>query len=411
MADLLVELYDTRIGTIVGTWRNFDFIADPAAVDKFGIDATILSMSIPLAAIATRPRKDRRQNFFRELLPEGRMLARMAIEADLSERDVVGLLRRYGRDVAGALQIWDPDVPGEPKDPALEPLTDAEVASLLTDVYTNPLGNKPVGGKTSLAGVQDKIVLAHTADRWNRVIDGYPSTHILKPESHVHPTVIYDEEYGSRFARAVGLSEFRTEIREFDGVAALVIERYDRAPDAPACRIHQEDFSQVLGAGGDQKYQKFGGRVSAARIAGVLSAVGDRAAVAQLLRMTTLAVAVGNLDMHAKNISLLHHPDGSISLAPAYDVVPQVHQPNDGEMALAVDREYRHRAITRTHLIAEGKAWGLSDAADVVDGTLATALDLAATESPHPRAHPGVAADITRFATNLVAGRGAGEDG
>ncbi|MGY0503411.1 type II toxin-antitoxin system HipA family toxin [Nocardia sp. FBN12] len=190
-----------------------------------------------------------------------------------------------------------------------------------------------------------------------------------------------------------------------------MIERYDRAPDAPACRIHQEDFSQVLGAGGDQKYQKFGGKVSAARIAGVLSAVGDRAAVAQLLRMTTLAVAVGNLDMHAKNISLLHHPDGSISLAPAYDVVPQVHQPNDGEMALAVDREYRHRAITRTHLIAEGKVWGLSDAADVVDDTLATVLDLAATESPHPRAHPGVAADVTRFATNLVAGRGAGEDG
>ncbi|MGY0503410.1 HipA N-terminal domain-containing protein [Nocardia sp. FBN12] len=81
MADLVVELYGTRVGTIVGTWRNFDFIADAAAVDKFGIDATILSMSIPLAAIATRSRKDRRQNFFRELLPEGRMLARMASSA------------------------------------------------------------------------------------------------------------------------------------------------------------------------------------------------------------------------------------------------------------------------------------------------------------------------------------------
>ncbi|MFD3507459.1 HipA N-terminal domain-containing protein [Nocardia sp. NPDC058666] len=78
MADLLVELYDTHIGTLVGTWRNFDFIADSAAVEKFGIDSTILSMSTPLTAIATRPRKDRRQNFFRELLPEGRMLTRLA---------------------------------------------------------------------------------------------------------------------------------------------------------------------------------------------------------------------------------------------------------------------------------------------------------------------------------------------
>ena len=79
--------------------------------------------------------------------------------------------------------------------------------------------------------------------------------------------------------------------------------------------------------------------------------------------MATLAVAVGNLDMHAKNISLLHRPDGSMTLAPAYDTVPQVHQPNDGELALAVDHVYRHRAITRANLIAEGHSWGL-DAAE-----------------------------------------------
>src|SRR5437763_14856153 len=105
MADLVVDLYGTRIGTITGTWRDFDFIADPEAVGRFGIDSSILSVSIPLAVIATRNRRVRRQNFFRELLPEGRMLARMAGTVDLSERDVIGLLRRYGRDVAGALQI------------------------------------------------------------------------------------------------------------------------------------------------------------------------------------------------------------------------------------------------------------------------------------------------------------------
>ncbi|MFE3542468.1 type II toxin-antitoxin system HipA family toxin [Nocardia sp. NPDC059177] len=408
MADLVVELYDTRIGTVIGTWRNFDFIADQSAVAEFGIDSTILSAAIPLAAIATRPRKDRRQNFFRELLPEGRILTRMAAEADLLERDVVGLLRRYGRDIAGALQIWDPDRPGEPKSPALEPLTDQGVAHLLTDTHHHPLGNKPVSGKSSLAGVQDKIVLARTADGWNQVIDGYPSTHILKPESRDHPTVIYDEEYGSRFARALGLAEFRTEIQEFAAVPALVIERYDRTPDAG--RIHQEDFNQVLGAGGDQKYQKLGGRVSAARIAGVLSSIGDRAGMAQLLRMTTLAVAIGNLDMHAKNISLLHHRDGSMSLAPAYDVVPQAHQPIDGEMALAIDREYRHRAITRAHLLAEAREWGLDWAAEIVDETLAVVLEVASAERPDPRAYPGLVADITRFATNLVEGRGAGEE-
>lgn len=39
------------------------------------------------------------------------MLQRLAQEASVPEGDTIGLLRRYGRDVAGALQIWDPEVP------------------------------------------------------------------------------------------------------------------------------------------------------------------------------------------------------------------------------------------------------------------------------------------------------------
>lgn len=49
---------------------------------------------------------------------------------------------------------------------------------MLEHVQDNPLGNKPADGKTSLAGIQDKIVLAGTADGLNRVIDGWPSTSI-----------------------------------------------------------------------------------------------------------------------------------------------------------------------------------------------------------------------------------------
>ncbi len=196
MADLVVELYGTRAGTLRGTWRSFDFLPDPAAVVEFGIDSPILSAAIPLTVVGVRSRKERRQNFFRELLPEGRMLTRLAQQAGVAERDVIGLLRAYGRDVAGALQIWDSDVPGEPKQPALERLSGAGVASMLEHVQDNPLGNRPAGGKTSLAGVQDKIVLARADDCWNRVVDGWPSTHILKPESRDYPTSIYDEEFG-----------------------------------------------------------------------------------------------------------------------------------------------------------------------------------------------------------------------
>lgn len=408
MAELVVELYGTRIGELSGAWRTFDFVPDPAAVARFGIDSTILSVSIPLTAVAVRSRKARRQIFFRELIPEGRMLTRLAQQAGLIDQDVIGLLRAYGRDIAGALQIWDPDVPGEPKQPALEPLSSVGVASMLAHVQDNPLGNKPSGGKTSLAGVQDKIVLARAGDGWNRVIDGWPSTHILKPESQDFPTSIYDEEYGARFARAVGLTSFPTWIEEFEGVPALVIERYDRSPDAPQGRIHQEDFNQALGATGNQKYQKFGGKVSLARIAQVFTAVGDRGSLERLFKLVVISVAVGNLDLHAKNISLLHYPDGSMSLSPAYDVQPQAHQPNDGEVALAVGGEYRHAALTKDHLIAEGSAWGLTNAPDLAEETLTAVLQVATIQSPHKHSHTELSQDIMGFAANLLAGRAVG---
>ena len=411
MADLVVELYGTRAGVLSGPWRTFDFVPDPAAAVRFGIDSTVLSVAIPLTVVAVRSRKDRRQNFFRELLPEGRMLARLAQQARLAEQDVIGLLRAYGRDVAGALQIWDPDVPGEPKQPALEPLSSAGVAALLEHVQDNPLGNKPAGGKTSLAGVQDKIVLGRTEGGWNRVVDGWPSTHILKPESRDYPTSIYDEEFGSRFARAVGLTSFPTWIEEFTGIPAVVIERYDRSPDAPQGRIHQEDFNQVLGAAGNQKYQKYGGKVSLERIARVFSAIGDRDSLERLFALVVVSVSVGNLDLHAKNLSLLHLPDGAMTLSPAYDVVPQAHQPNDGEVALAVGGEHRHAAITLNHLVAEGRSWGLARAADLAEETLTTVLQLANAEDPHKRAHPGLARDISRFASNLLTGHPIGASG
>jgi serine/threonine-protein kinase HipA len=411
MASLVVELYGTRAGTLAGPWRTFDFLPDAAAVTRFGIDSPVLSAAIPLTAVAVRSRKERRQNFFRELLPEGRMLTRLAQRAGLAEQDVTGMLRAYGRDVAGALQIWDPDVPGEPKQPALEPLSAAGVAEMLGHVQDNPLGNKPAGGKTSLAGVQDKIVLARSGEGWNRVIDGWPSTHILKPESRDYPTSIYDEEYGARFARAAGLTSFPTRIDDFTGVPAVVIERYDRSPDAPQGRIHQEDFNQVLGAAGNQKYQKYGGKVSLKRIARVFSAVGDRDSLDRLFKLVVVSVAVGNLDLHAKNISLLHLPDGSMTLSPAYDMVPQAHQPNDGEVALAVSDEYRHAALTLNHLVAEGQAWGLADSAERAEDTLATVLQVANAEAPDGRAYAGLARDISRFAGNLLAGRAIGVSG
>lgn len=99
MADLVVELHGTRLGVLTGTWRTSGFPPDAAAVARFGLNSPVLPVAIPLALAVTRSRKARRQNFFRELLPEGRMLARLAQQAYLIDQDVTGLPRAYGRDV------------------------------------------------------------------------------------------------------------------------------------------------------------------------------------------------------------------------------------------------------------------------------------------------------------------------
>ncbi|GAA1766883.1 type II toxin-antitoxin system HipA family toxin [Agromyces humatus] len=255
MADrkLIVELHGRQIGHLVGTGSEFDFRADEDAIREYGLGSTAMSLAVPLVPRPPRTQKRIRANFFAELLPEGMARDRLAAEAGVRRDDILGMLATYGRDIAGALQVWDPDLPDEPCTPATESLEDADVRRMLEDVRVAPLGNKPRRGKTSLNGVQSKIVLVRTGHRWARAIDGYPSTHIIKPVVPEYPTTIFDEEYGSRFARELGLADFDTHLGQFADAAALVIERYDRSPATPDGRVHQEDFSQILGlsAGND----------------------------------------------------------------------------------------------------------------------------------------------------------------
>jgi serine/threonine-protein kinase HipA len=409
MADLRVELYGVLVGHLVGTDRRvFDFLTHPTAIETFGLGSTILSESVPFDLVANRGRTARRRNFFAELLPEGAALENLAAEIRVGPDDIIPLLARFGRDVAGAVQIYDPEVPGEPRTPVLAPVDAVAVGRMLTNTQAAPLGNRPRSGRTSLAGVQDKIVLARADSTWFQVLEGYPSTHIVKPPSSRYPTIIFDEEYGFRAAKAAGLTSLSAWIEDFDSVPGLVIERYDRSADAPDRRIHQEDMNQVLGAAKNQKYQEYGGKVSLKRVAEALGRNGDRASVQQLLRLVTVSQALGNLDMHGKNISMLHLPDGSTRLTPAYDVVPQTHLDSDGKMALAINRKYLHAAITREDLIAEGKSWNVRSPEAAVTSALEAVEAFVRAESPVPNAFAGLQDDIARFTRNLLEGRPAG---
>lgn len=402
---LAVELQGVLIGTIDGDARTFDFVPSDAALERFGVNSTALSIAIPFVAAPQRHHAARRRNWFAELLPEGDQYDYMINQGGIRRGDTPAFLARYGRDVAGALQIWDVDDATEPRTPALEPVDDTGIRDLLRDPIGSPLGNATELGRTSLGGVQPKILLARTGDGWAQAVGGHPTTHILKPRlDGDRATTIFDEEYGSRLARAMGLASFETWIDDFAGLSAIVIERYDRNDGG---RIHQEDFNQALGAGGNQKYQELGGVVSLRRIADAVQRHAPGSDLRLLARMTVLAAGIGNLDLHAKNLSLLHHHDGEVRLAPAYDIVPQAQR--GGRLALAVNGEYRHAAVTRADLEQEISSWGVRRATRIVGDALDDLTEAVRAEVPLDHARTDLHEQIERFVVNLQAGDALGE--
>ena len=166
----------------------------------------------------------------------------------------------------------------------------------------------------------------------------------------------------------------------------------------------------------NEKYQEMGGVVSLRRIADALYRHATRRDLERLGRMVTLAVAIGNTDMHAKNLGLLHLDDG-VRLAPAYDFVPQAHLTIDGRMALAVNGRYRLAELTREDLAAELGGWGLRAPADLVDETLEEAAVAIGRETPVAGAFTGlqeslaVATDRLRSARSPAARRSKSQAG
>ena len=123
------------------------------------------------------------------------------------------------------------------------------------------------------------------------------------------------------------------------------------------------------------------------------------------------AVAIGNLDIHAKNFSILHLPDESISLAPAYDQVALRHNSKDGRMALSLGGEYIHANISMKNIVSELVSWqcrSFSDKNEVNDFAircLKSYKDAMDSIIPNKKAYKGLKNDINSFISNLIDGK------
>lgn len=292
------------------------------------------SVNTPLS-LSLMPDREHDSNaaaaFLDNLLPDNKVVReRWASERATGGSDSMSLLAYYGEDVAGALSLSpNEDLVEREADVLAEATEDdiaARIAALRNDdtSWTDPR-SRP---RMSLGGQQGKFSLARVGGRWFWPTYEVPSTHIFKPPRRDLHQIDEFEHGALEMARAVGLSSTRSQIAEFRGQRAFMVERWDRFEGV---RLHAEDLAQSLGKEVGEKYA-----ITATDVVDVLRRNG--ADIDPFLQQFAYNVYLGNADGHGKNYSVLL-AGNQVQLAPLYDAVPTfLYNQYDTHLAMAVGR-------------------------------------------------------------------------
>ena len=319
--------------------------------------------------------------FFDNLLPDNDQIRRKVAEKVGAEgTDAFSLLNQIGRDCVGALQfVPEGDEVTPPTQPEYLQLSDADVAEIIRNLATAPLGVRPSGERElriSIAGAQEKTALLWN-DGWCLPKGTTPTTHILKPGLGKLPNgldmtqSVENEHFCLTLCRELGLEVAQSQIVDVDGIRILAVERFDRlrASDGRLLRIPQEDFCQALSVPPTRKYNNDGGpgiRECLGLLAGSDYAEEDRLA---FLKAQIVFWLIGATDGHAKNFSLFLTPGGRYRMAPLYDIMSL--QPNYAakqlrrkefrlSMAIGDNRYYAMESILPYHFLEDAKAAGMA---------------------------------------------------
>ena len=168
-------------------------------------------------------------------------------------------------------------------------------------------------GKLSISGVQPKLSVKFDRRSGELVPAAEGGEYILKPQPQAFPHLPENEQCCMDIAQALGVDVPQHCLLPLtDGNFAYVVKRFDRHG---AEKIHQEDFSQVLGR------DKYDGSVEqVGRTLKEASSVPGLD-VQLFFERVVLNFLLGNGDAHLKNYSINYHEDRRIRLSPAYDLV------------------------------------------------------------------------------------------
>jgi len=306
--------------------------------------------------------------FFENLTPEGRPLEIIADRMRISEYNPFSILDKIGGDCAGAIALYEGEIPYRLYEPLRE-IKGNEMAHIIDALPENPLltgmDNPP---RLSLAGAQFKFAVyggtgtAPPGSHYFCPNEDYPSTIIIKIENKIYKNLLHNELFCMVLGQSLGLTIPPVKLCEAEGRLFLNIARYDREPEPTEpdrmtkyARIHQEDFCQALGYPSGKKYQGDGGpglrncyqtitQYSSSKVADALS----------FLQWTVFNYLIGNADAHAKNLSFLHR-NGRVTLAPFYDLLSTEAYPakiSSHRIAMLINGKDQYEKISRKDFLA-----------------------------------------------------------
>lgn len=262
-----------------------------------------------------------------------------------------------------------------------ELVNESAIERLLQGLSQAPLGlSRDVDFRISVAGAQEKTALLRHKGQWWKPSGTTPTTHIFKkqigrlPDGIDLSNSVENEFYCLRLAAAFGLPVTKAEMQDFNGMRALVVERFDRrwTADKRLLRMPQEDFCQVLSVPPTRKYQSEGGPGLIQMLEVLRGSDSPTVDRETLLKAQIFFWLIGATDGHAKNFSIFLGPGGSYRLTPLYDVLTAQPSLEAGQvqrkqmklsMSVGTNRHYRIDEIQRRHFVQTALAAGLSRSA------------------------------------------------
>lgn len=314
-------------------------------------NAFALSPNLPLTEQAISG--DGVTAFFENLLPEGDVLNFISKAAHISQANVFGLLERFGGDTAGAFSIL-PEGMETTGEPHYLPVTPESIKTWFERSRGIPLDLSGEQARMSLSGAQDKMtVFIDAQGNLSIPLGAAPSSHIIKPSIQHRqdiPHTAINEAFVMALAEHTGMKVAK--VRYAPELQAVVIARYDRTigPDGRLLRVHQNDLCQILGIPSGKKYEAEGGPSLKTCFEAVLARSSQPALdKKRLIEWVIFNVLAGNMDGHAKNLSLMTQGKHT-QLAPFYDLVCTAVYPNlSQKLAFKIGGENRPKWLMTRH--------------------------------------------------------------